>query len=288
MSTRLFAVVTVAFGVVLGTQAACQKEHAQGLMLVWNVPLDSQCNARPGGNIYNPYGVLDLALTNQLWLFPEVKNVMPTIEEATGESITDGTIETNTVSIVSARVDFNLGMFDDGTALPFTYQFDGYTWPLSTYVGPTGSIVLMVQAVTPELGNFLDERMVEWVKRGFERPGAWITAYVSVEGLTQDRWPIQSNTFAYPIHVCWQCLIDCCSLVENPALDPAEELPCYPGQDSSICDSRCMLVSHHWNDYLEAKRQQAKGETFPWAVTDPETALPKPLNPCSVCPAAVR
>jgi len=263
---------------------ACQKDHAQHMLVVGATIVSPETNCTPeaGTKKFLSSGILDLAVTNQYWLFPTVRNVMPTIAEMTGESAKQLTFETNTLSIVKADVHLDLGMFDDGVD-PFLGSFveSGFSWPVAATVAPNEEAAFPVQVIPPELGNYLDTKMVTWVKADYRRPAVWITARVKIEALTQDRWPVASNEFAFPLLVCWQCTIQCCSLSQDPKPTGKEDLSCLPGQDAPMCDSICPVYSYHYQDYLQAQSNPAPStQDFVKSVSGKLV----PINPCSVCP----
>ncbi len=244
------AVLRAAFGgllVLLPSLMSCAKENPQALFIYDNMAMtrQTQCQIRPGqsAQAIRPYGVLDLAITNQYWMYPRFKNMMESLTQVTGESGANLSAETHVISIQGAKVFVDMGEFSpvgaDTNKVKETatqYMLDGVHSFVAAGAKPGEEGVVAVQVIPPALGNILDTKMQALVnKSGVRSPAVWVTVYVTLEAQTLDRYVIHSNEFAFPIQLCWGCLVSP-FFEESPA-----EWPCYPGQDEAIPCAACSM-----------------------------------------------
>jgi len=226
---------------------SCAKENPQALFIYDAMAMTSQtqCQVRPGqtAQAIRPYGVLDLALTNQYWLYPRFQNMLESLAQVTGESSQNLSAENNVLSIQGATVYIDMGEFTPvGTDSQKTrdiatlYMFDGVHSFVAAGVEPGEEGVVGVQVIRPDLGNIFGTKMQAVVKSTTD-PSVWVTVYVTLEAQTQDRFVIHSNEFSFPIQLCWGCLV-MPFFEETP-----QEWPCYPGQDESIACAACPIIA---------------------------------------------
>lgn len=230
---------------------SCAKENPQALFIYDAMAMTSQtqCQLRPGQTAQSirPYGVLDLALTNQYWLYPRFQNMLLPLEQVTGEGPQDMQAETNTLSIQGANVFIDMGEFSPVNSdtnkvkqIASAYMIDGVHSFVAAGVEPGEEGVVAVQVIRPDLGNIFDTKMQALVKKsGVAAPAVWVTAYVTLEAQTQDRYVVHSNEFSFPIQLCWGCLV-LPFFEETP-----QSWPCYPGQDESITCAACPIIATH-------------------------------------------
>jgi hypothetical protein len=251
LAGRLGVALAVAASCVLGS---CPAEQAQELEILDMIALTPQltCQLRPdqGEAVIRPYGILDLAFTNEYWLFPRMKNMMPTMATQTGEGPANLVYETNTITVQTAHVLADLGEFyepglSDDDDIFDVYTVDGMDSVVATSIDPNASGAVAIQAIPPQLGNELAGKLGTYVFGPYKgagtptpAPAIWITLYVQVTGETQDRWPIHSNVYAFPVQVCWGCLLQ---MITNECAGTvgATEYPCKPGQDDFIDNNYC-------------------------------------------------
>lgn len=231
---------------------SCPKEQAQALLILDAAALtrQTQCMFQAGTNIQFILlnGVLDLAITNRYWLYPHFRNLLPTINEATGEGVSNlYPPETNYVNVHTVRVHVNLGQFYSAantSDIPTMerYRLDGFEWDSGVSVAPGDEGVTAVQVIPPDLGNLLFRLIRSYPNAS--NPGIWINVVIQLVGRTQDMWTVYSNEFKFPIMVCYGCLIR--PTTNNPANPPTTtNIPCNPGQDEGVDDTLCRLIAIH-------------------------------------------
>jgi hypothetical protein len=207
-----------------------------------------QCQLRPGqtAQAIRPYGVLDLALTNQYWLFPRFRNMMEPIGTITGEGEGGLQSETHYLSIQGATSFVNIGEFMPTSRevsllrIALKYLDEGVHSFVAAGVAPSQEGVVAVQVVPPELGNVLDQKMRAHVQKPtVADPAVWITVYVKLEAQTQDRYVVKSNEFSFPVMLCWGCLV--MPFIE----EAAQDWPCFIGQDEPLPLLACPFVANH-------------------------------------------
>jgi len=227
----------------------CETSNPQAIFIMdaAAVTFATQCTIRPGqaAQAIWPYGRLDLALSNQYWLFPRFRNMLNPIRTVTGETLETPQAEAHYLSVQVARVFLDMGEFSpknsDTTAtkqLGYKYMFEGVESQVAAGVGPLTEGIVAVQAIPPELGNVLDKKMQEAI-RTVSSPAVWVTAYVTLIAQMQDGTVVQSNEFAFPIQLCWGCL------VVPSCPDQIQQLPCNVGQDESIPGTVCQCLANH-------------------------------------------
>lgn len=240
--------VLVYTGLVL--LSGCPKEQPQALFIMDAAAMtrQQQCSIRPGAGVQmlRPYGVLDLAITNSYWLFPRVKNMLPSLQTVTGEGVNNLQAETNYVNIHTAYVHVNPGGYVvtglTATEIPVIEraQFDGFTWDVSASAGPGEETMVAIQVIPPDIGNILQAKM-KGLKNA-KNPAIWISVVVKLEARTQDLWTVYSNEFKFPILTCYGCLV---RYVTNDPNEPPSvaDVPCLPGQDDAVDNTLCKLIA---------------------------------------------
>jgi len=247
-NTFFLALVCVVF-------TSCPKEQPQALLIqnMMAMSQQTQCMLRPGGGggaqFIRMNGVLDIGITNQYWLFPMFKNMLPTLKEATGLQPSNlAPTETNYINVYKAHVHVNVGgLFDlkelDGKDRATFEEVlsRGFTLDVAGSAGPNEVSAVSVQAIPPWLGNIIDKYVSRYAA---SKPGIWMTLYVKLEGRTQDRWVIYSNEFSFPVLVCYGCLVR--YVTNDPTTPPsASSVPCLPGQDDPVDNNFCPYVANH-------------------------------------------
>ena len=234
---------------------SCPTEQPQALLIqsIMAMTQQTQCMLRPGGGggaqFVRMNGVLDIGITNQYWLFPMFKNMLPTLKEATGLAPSNlAPTETNYINVYKAHVHVNVGdLFDlkelqaADRAIFEEVLSKGFTFDIAGGVGPGEVTAVSIQAIPPWLGNIIDKYVSMYRKSS---PGIWVTLYVKLEGRTQDRWVVYSNEFSFPVLVCYGCLV---RYVTNDRTVPPSSgsVPCLPGQDDPVDNNFCPYVANH-------------------------------------------
>ena len=93
----------------------CAAENPQALMIMEATAMtqQTQCQLRADApaQFIRPYGVLDLSLTNQYYLFPTVKNMMVELQTVIGEGPDSLITENHVLSIKAAEIRVDMGEF---------------------------------------------------------------------------------------------------------------------------------------------------------------------------------
>lgn len=236
---------------------SCPKEQPQALLVMAAAAVTRQMQCTFPGTGAAPqfiweYGTLDLAVTNQYWLFLYFRNMLASLQQVTGEGPQSlYPTETNYVYVHSAHVRVNLGEFYSVVTRPEDFatmeslRIDGFRWDTALSVGPQEPGVVAIQAIQPDVGNMLYNLITSQTKA--TNPAIWISVIVKLEGRTQDLWTVYSNEFRFPIRVCLGCLIR--PVTNDPTQPPTgANVPCYPGQDEGVDNNLCALIALH-KDY---------------------------------------
>lgn len=202
-----------------------------------------------GGAGFRSFGVLDLSITNQYWVAPRFKNMLPTLEEITGESYKNLQSETNYLIVQGAWSYIDAGDYwglkpsVESQKLMDYYQYEGYHAYVAYTVQPQREGIVVFQAVPPNLGNALQSTLASYAKKsGVNGPGIWITVTIKLDAITQDKTVVHSNEFSFPILTCWGCLVRCIS--DDPDVAPEfTQIPCFLGQDDPISNIFCKRVA---------------------------------------------
>ncbi len=237
--------------ILLPAMMSCAKENPQALFIFDAMAMtnQTQCSVTAGqsGQMIRPYGVLDLAVTNQYWLYPRFQNMLEPSTRVTGQSGSNLSPETHFLSVQGARVFVDMGEFQPVNSdtnrvkqIASQYMVEGVHSFVAAGVEPGEQGVVAVQAIRPDLGNIFDTKMQALVKKsGVTAPAVWVTVYVTLEAQTQDRYVIHSNEFAFPVQLCWGCLV-------LPFFEQTpQNWPCYPGQDEAIPCAACPKMAAH-------------------------------------------
>lgn len=247
----------VTFGgllVLLPGLLSCAKENPQALFIfdAMAMTAQTQCQIRPGqtAQAIRPYGVLDLAITNQYKLFPRFMNMLQPLNQITGESGDNLSPENHVISVQGAKVFVDMGEFspvgtdsDKTKRIATMYMIDGVHSFVLAGVEPGEEGIVAVQVIRSDLGNVLQAKMRTLAtSSGVTYPSVWVTVYLTLEAQTQDRYVIHSNEIAFPIELCWGCLV-------MPLFEESpQNTPCLIGQDEAIPCAMCPEVA----DYPEA------------------------------------
>jgi len=95
----------------------CEVENPRALFVYDAMAVSSrtQCVIQPGqrAQAVLPFGIMDVMITNNYFLFPRFRNMMQKTLSITGEGIESGQVETNYLSIGGAKVWVDLGQLGD-------------------------------------------------------------------------------------------------------------------------------------------------------------------------------
>ncbi len=244
--------VFVAIAVLAVASVGCADRNPQELFIEFNGALQQgQCVVQAGSrlNQVRAVGFMDLAVTNQYWMFPSFRNMLPNSEQATQLSIQDLHNENNFVSILGAKVRYDIGdvgLANQGLALP-----DSLFVFSSGYAEPDQESVTQIQAVPAIVGEIL--RQAGKLQQRFA--AAQLVVHLTLEGRLQDGTVVHSNDFLYPITTCNGCLLYY-PVVPQACCDPEEagsvtQIPCLIGQDEPVDCRVCCVTA---GSVAEAKK----------------------------------
>ncbi|HNU67641.1 MAG TPA: hypothetical protein PKH54_01685 [Myxococcota bacterium] len=206
----------------------------------------SQCIIQPGqrAQAVLAFGILDSMLTNNYFLFPRFRNMMMKSTTISGEGIESGNVETNYLNISGAKVWIDLGQLGDELQATgrmteeqlFILSTDGVQHTVAAGAEPEQEGTVGVEVIKTELGNLIGEVMRT---HAGEEYGADINVYVMLMAENQAGEIIYSNELAFPIKVCFGCL------VRPSADDTITDPPCFPGQDYGVPAVICPAIAEY-------------------------------------------
>lgn len=223
----------------------CEVENPRALFVYDAMALTArqQCIIQPGqrAQAILPFGIMDVMITNNYYLFPRFRNMMLSSLSITGEGATSLQTETNYLHISGAKVWIDLGEFNNILTEEQLYVFgtEGIQHTVSAGVEPEAEGAVAVEVIKAELGNLIAERMRQVADSNY---GLDINVYVMLMAENQAGEIIYSNEFAFPIKVCYNCL------VRVSASDTVTEMPCFPGQDYAIPSLMCPAIALYPED----------------------------------------
>ena len=252
--------VALAMASLSTASISCVKENPQALVIVaMESPSPGTCVITPtAGGLYHSQGWLDVTITNQYWVAPLVQNLLPPIHTLDGESQQTSLLpETNALQVKGMDVVMDLGLFYDPAnppdpesadfAIIDRYTNQGFRVPVgAALIDPSGLGAFFAQAVPPDLGNWMFDQLKKKVKGGIHYPAFWITVYLRLAAETQDHWSLHSAEYAFPIQVCWGCLVQ--FVTNDPTKAISGTIPCSPGQDQAVSNNLCEQTAIHAGD----------------------------------------
>jgi hypothetical protein len=233
----LFRIKSLLVAVIAATIAlsqGCAEHEASVLLVQFNRQLEADCSLRASGAqvVVRPRGYLDLSVTNEYLIFPQLLNGLRRSSVITGKAQDQLQAENSHISIRGAKINYIVA--DIGIELPQN-QFV-FT---SGSIAPFSQSLVEAQAIPPLVGEFL--RAAPALQERYS--SVEMIVEITFEGELQDGTTVRSNRFAYPITVCRGCLINypvspefCCA----PEAWGNLTFPCFPGQDDPFdCRSCC-------------------------------------------------
>lgn len=220
------------------------KPDSQALQLLANtfVSARTQCQIRAGASEFRARGIMDVAVSNTYYMYPQVINQLEESEAYTGLTGEHLRLNNNNVTIRGATIYYDFSPTD-----PFLADIPEDFWSFyqPAFVHASGSVrpgeiaPSIVPVIPWELGNEIAKRMTQLGGVGTE-----IVIRITLEGALADGTPVQSSEFWYPITICNGCLVyfpprvDCRQLEENIAV------PCVPGQDDGVDCRLCYIYAN--------------------------------------------
>ena len=246
-------------------------QDTAALQLVGNVVPKNEggrCSISDFGAYYDE-GVFDLAISDEFAFNLHARNLLPGTIGLTGNGTQQLRQEYNKVTL--ERVVVKLDLTVPVTNTPFSQKgtvagppTETWTVPIQLLLepndaAPKGISLIAVPSRLP-IGGKLTDIGRDWRTRWLADPKRSerkqrITLQLQVEGATLGQHTVRSDTFDYPVTVCWGCLINqptpptvvetpddfwrSCSTLAFPKDNP---VPCFPGsQDPIPCGYYCFL-----------------------------------------------
>lgn len=238
---------------LLAVLSACQDLQTPQALFVQNnlfVSTRTQCQIRAGTTEFRARGVMDLAMTNTYWLFPQVENLLDPSETYTGLGAEQLRLANNNLTIIGATVDYDYETDPELSAvageLGETFEaYQGIFVHGSGGVQPGDKSPIAIPVFPWDLGNALKD------SAAFATPasGVEVVVRVVVHALMADNTIVRSNEFWYPITICNGCLIYALPQLEHPGVIIDEiAIPCFPGQDDGVDVRLCYKYAYTAED----------------------------------------
>ncbi len=243
----------VAFVAVCGLFVSCPNQHPGSIVILESMAMtrQNQCTIQSGtsGQFVRPFGVLDLAVTNHYYMFPHIYNNMPSSMAINGTSEVNLDVENNYLNITGAdvRLDIPGSIYNDSnvdqTKL-YSAMVDGFFVPAAGGLEPDTDVMTAVEIIPESIGNELRKVFKARINAdACSAPSAEVYAYVKMEGVTSSGHKVSSNTFMFPVKLCWGCLV---RYITNDPLSMSPQsnaIPCMPGQDDALSNVLCIHAS---------------------------------------------
>jgi len=210
----------------------------------------NQCTiqAKGGSQYIRPFGILDLALTNHYFLFPHLHNNMPsslTINKSSAENLD---VESNYMNILGAdvKLDIPMDIYKDknvNKSVLYPAMTDGFFTGASGGILPDSEAMTAIELIPPAIGKELKKAFQAKINAdGCSAPSADIYAYVTIDGVTITGNKVRSNSYMFPLKLCWGCLVRYISDNPKSIVPQGASTPCLPGQDEAVSNVLCVHV----------------------------------------------
>ena len=222
----------------LGAGGCVELDHPQAMTMLAKtfVSTRTQCQVRGGATEFRARGIMDVAVTNTYYMFPQVENTFPSTEDLTGLGVEDFRLNNNSITLLGVTVDFDYDVASDLAFEVFFEDYQGVFVHGSGTVGPGETSPTIVPVIPWKLGNELAAAPSLQVLGG---AGAELVLRVVVHGVLNDHTVVRSNEFWYPLTVCNGCLVYFPPNVNPRKLEEAVVVPCAPGQDDGVDARLC-------------------------------------------------
>jgi hypothetical protein len=241
---RLFAAAALAL-FSLSMASGCSEEEAQAFFVSLNMRPDTSCELKVTGGqqAFISSGFLDLAVTNEYWMFPQFINGLTESNEVTGLGPEQLRLDNNTISLKGARVYYDIGDVGLGTLSPALELPQHQYIPMTGFVEADAEGLTAIQIVPPLVGEIL--RFAPKLQKRYS--SAQMILRIVFEGKLLDGSLVKSNEFEYPVTVCNGCLISY-GVAPSSCCDPAfwediPDAPCILGQDDGIDCRLCCATA---------------------------------------------
>lgn len=251
--TKLNKIIFVAAVAMCGLFVSCPIQHPGSLVLLESMAMNTQnqCTLQSGGGgsqYLRPSGILDLALTNHYLMFPHLYNNLPstmTINKSAPENLD---VEINYITILGAtvRLDIPSDIYHDSNvnqSILYTAMTDGYFTATSGGILPGSDEISEIEVIPASVGRELQKVFKAKIKvDNCSAPAADVYAYINVDGITMSGAKLASNTYLFPIRLCWGCLIRYVTNDPTGLVPQGNQAPCLPGQDDALSNVLCTYI----------------------------------------------
>jgi len=241
----------LAVGLMLLVTAGCMDpttmDNPQALFVPANTLVSSrtQCQVRAGAREYRLRGIMDVAVTNTYYMFPQIMNNLPESMDLHSMKPEDLRLSNNWVTVIGARVDYDYDyesdfgqqVMDDIEAFRDRFQH------ASGGIGPGEVLPTMLPIIPWELGNAFARAGA--LRDTLGGAGVEINVRVVVEGVLADHRRVRSNEFWFPLTVCNGCLVYFPPFVDCTRLEETPLVPCFPGQDDGVDCRLCYAYAQN-------------------------------------------
>mgnify|MGYP006928160522 FL=1 len=208
-----------------------------------------------GETQFRPTGVFDLMVTNRYEFFPRIENKLPETQAISGMGPESLRLDASTVTVEGAAMTLELD-----TTSPGPLKVTGaLKWRTSWYTPfvaqiEAGQFVGSAFTLIPsDVGQLMKKQFGDFADRRTARQQAVVK--VRLIGRMADGTTVESNTIAYPVDLCWGCLVSLPVSIPGVGVDPALQYlacssksigaftpPCMPGNDEYLpCQFYCAM-----------------------------------------------
>jgi hypothetical protein len=213
---------------------ACGRVPGQFIIVQDQVPMGGGCSITTNQTVYNPSGILDVAVVNQTatsgyLVFPLLQNDLP----PPSGSLVDG----NRIALTAFDVDLHMTAVDPPAVTgPMFATLEGAQDPQVHYSLPTSGSVASGGGLTAAIvEGFPTSLAIAIAKNGDLGGGVFVDVNIKVrahgERLTGS---IVSDDFNFPIKLCSGCLISSVQPCPVKTAPPLQGNPCNPAQDELV------------------------------------------------------
>lgn len=221
--------------ITLMASGCLEKDHAQVLYVEANTLVSSrtQCQVRKGATQFRPLGTLDVAVTNEYYLFPQVTNALPASEDLTGLGTDDLRLDNNGLTFLGVEVEYDYNL-ESSLSGQFTFleNYQKSFFHASGFAPPGDTTPTIAKIIGYDMANELSR--MEFFLNPFSQPSLDINARVVVYATMADHTVVKSGEYWFPINICARCLVYSPPGVVADSLSGDLSIPCQIGQDDGV------------------------------------------------------
>lgn len=223
---------------VLGAGGCIELDNPQAMTILNNtfVSTRTQCQVRAGATEFRARGVMDIAVTNTYYMYPQVENTFPNSGDLTLFGPEQLRLNNNSITLLGVEVNFDYDVTSDIAYEVFFEDYQGQFILGSGTIRPGETAPTVVPIIPWDLGNELASAPSLQTLGG---AGVELNVRVVAVGVLNDHTEVRSNEFWYPLTVCNGCLVYFPPNVDPRRLEENVSVPCALGQDDGVDARLC-------------------------------------------------